>query len=186
MTRKQAPLNSGFGASTTALQASAAKNLRGMTAIVTGGYSGIGLEATRALASAGARVIVTARDAQKAQRNLHGIQGVESVHPGEILTDLVRHLDKKDLAFVGALDEHGTVRAASHYKSPAQGAATLVWCGVSPRLEGMGDLYCEDCEVATPTEDHTQRSGIHAWAIDPQQAEKRWALSEQLSGITLE
>jgi hypothetical protein len=85
MTRKQAPLNSGFGASTTALQALAAKDLRGMTAIVTGGYSGIGLETTRALASAGARVIVTARDAQKAQRNLHGIQGDESVHPGESL-----------------------------------------------------------------------------------------------------
>lgn len=61
MTRKQAPLNSGFGASTTALQALAAKDLRGMTAIVTGGYSGIGLEATRALASAGAQVIVPGR-----------------------------------------------------------------------------------------------------------------------------
>ncbi len=55
MTRKQAPLNSGFDASTTALQALAAKDLRAMTAIVTGGYSGIGLEATRALASAGHR-----------------------------------------------------------------------------------------------------------------------------------
>ena len=90
------------------------------------------------------------------------------------------------MAFVGALDEHGTARAASHYKSPAQGATTLVWCGVSPQLEGMGGLYCEDCEVATPTEDHTQRSGIPPRAIDSEQAEKRWALSEQLSGITFE
>jgi len=35
-----------------------------------------------------------------------------SVHPGEILTDLIRYLDKDDLAFVGALDEHGNIRPA--------------------------------------------------------------------------
>lgn len=77
MTSKQTPINSGFDGATTATQALAGKDLHGMTAIVTGGYSGIGLEAVRTLAGAGAQVIVPARDALKAERNLRGIRGVE-------------------------------------------------------------------------------------------------------------
>nr|WP_314568072.1 hypothetical protein [uncultured Pseudomonas sp.] len=44
MTSKQTPINSGFDGATTAIQALAGKDLHGMNAIVTGGYSGIGLE----------------------------------------------------------------------------------------------------------------------------------------------
>lgn len=51
-------------------------NLSGNVAIVTGGYSGIGLETTRALIGAGAQVIVPARDIPKAEKRLKGIQGV--------------------------------------------------------------------------------------------------------------
>ena len=50
-------------------------DLSGKTAIVTGGYSGIGLETTRALASAGARVIVPARTIDKAKTALAGLDG---------------------------------------------------------------------------------------------------------------
>ena len=50
-------------------------DLAGKTAIVTGGYSGIGVETTRALAGKGARVLVPARDRAKANRNLEGIEG---------------------------------------------------------------------------------------------------------------
>ncbi len=50
-------------------------DLSGQTAIVTGGYSGIGLETTRALASAGARVIVPARTVDKAKTALTGLEG---------------------------------------------------------------------------------------------------------------
>lgn len=64
MINTQSPVESGFDGTTTALQALAGKDLHGMTAIVTGGYSGIGLEAVRVLAGAGAQVIVPARDAQ--------------------------------------------------------------------------------------------------------------------------
>lgn len=45
MINKQRPIESGFDGTTTAMQALAGKDLHGMTAIVTGGYSGIGLEA---------------------------------------------------------------------------------------------------------------------------------------------
>ena len=50
-------------------------DLAGKTAIVTGGYSGIGLETVRALASAGTRVIVPARNRDKATNALASIAG---------------------------------------------------------------------------------------------------------------
>jgi len=69
----QTPLGSGFGAASTAREVLAGIDLSGKTAIVTGGYSGIGTETSRALRAAGARVIVPARDAQKAQAALGGM-----------------------------------------------------------------------------------------------------------------
>jgi S-adenosylhomocysteine hydrolase len=58
----QRPLNSGFTAASTAADVIRGLDLTGRTAIVTGGYAGIGLETVRTLAAAGARVIVPARD----------------------------------------------------------------------------------------------------------------------------
>ena len=49
----------------------------GKTAIVTGGYSGIGLETTRALAEAGVTLVVPARTQEKARTALDGIPRVE-------------------------------------------------------------------------------------------------------------
>ena len=57
----QAPIHSGFGPHTTARDVLRGHDLMGQTAIVTGGYAGIGLETTRTLAEAGATVIVPAR-----------------------------------------------------------------------------------------------------------------------------
>lgn len=51
-------------------------DLHGRTALVTGGYSGLGLETTRALARAGARVWVPARRPELARDRLHGLEGV--------------------------------------------------------------------------------------------------------------
>jgi NAD(P)-dependent dehydrogenase (short-subunit alcohol dehydrogenase family) len=50
-------------------------NLTGKTAVVTGGYSGLGLETVRARASAGARVIIAARRPDAAAIELAGIAG---------------------------------------------------------------------------------------------------------------
>lgn len=75
--RLQAPLGSGFGNRTTAREALAGINLAGKTVIVTGGYSGLGLETTKALAGAGARVIVGARRPNAAREALSGVDNIE-------------------------------------------------------------------------------------------------------------
>src|SRR6476659_6732911 len=73
----QTPIHSGFGPTTTARQVIEGIDLSGKIAIVTGGYSGIGLETTRVLAEAGATVIVPARTPDKAKAALAGIPRVE-------------------------------------------------------------------------------------------------------------
>lgn len=73
----QHPVGSGFGATSTASEVIAGIDLTGKVAVVTGGNTGIGLETTRTLASAGATVVVPARDVEKAKRNLSGIPRVE-------------------------------------------------------------------------------------------------------------
>jgi NAD(P)-dependent dehydrogenase (short-subunit alcohol dehydrogenase family) len=77
MPTAQAPIKSGFGLRTEAREALGGRDLTGKVAIVTGGYSGLGLETTRALAEAGAIVIVPARTPEKAQKALAGIANVE-------------------------------------------------------------------------------------------------------------
>lgn len=62
----QKPIKSGYGARTTAAEVLGDINLHGKIAIVTGGYSGLGLETTRVLSDAGATVIVPARTPEKA------------------------------------------------------------------------------------------------------------------------
>lgn len=77
MPTPQAPLNSGYGMRTEAREALGGRDLTGKVAIVTGGYSGLGLETTKALASAGAIVVVPARTPEKAQAALKDIANVE-------------------------------------------------------------------------------------------------------------
>ena len=58
MATPQRPIGSGFGHDTTAAEALDSIDLTGRLAVVTGGYSGLGLETTRALVGAGAEVVV--------------------------------------------------------------------------------------------------------------------------------
>ncbi|CAM4462766.1 NAD(P)-dependent dehydrogenase (short-subunit alcohol dehydrogenase family) [Paenibacillus endophyticus] len=77
MTTKQTPIGTGYGASSTAEDVIRGINLSGKIAIVTGGYSGLGLETVRVLRSAGAKVIVPTRDRNKAAAALADIDGIE-------------------------------------------------------------------------------------------------------------
>lgn len=73
----QKPIGSGFNAKSTSTEVIKGIDLTGKIAIVTGGNSGIGLEAVKTLANAGATVIVPARDIAKAKKNLEGVPNIE-------------------------------------------------------------------------------------------------------------
>jgi NAD(P)-dependent dehydrogenase (short-subunit alcohol dehydrogenase family) len=313
----QTPVGSGLGASSTADEVLAGTDLSGRLAVVTGGYSGIGLETTRALVRAGAHVVVPARrpDAARealadlgdavevdeldlgdqdsvrdvAERFLAGDRGLDllvldagimacpetrigpgweaqlgtnhlghfaltarlwpalvrgggsrvvslssaghhrggmrwddvmwthdydkwaaygqaktanalfarhldrlgaehgvrafSVHPGGILTPLQRHLPTEEMVALGWIDEQGNL-VAQGFKTPEQGAATTVWAATSSRLDGLGGVYCEDCDVAVDSAGRF-RVGVADWATDPGQAARLWDLSVELTGTDL-
>ncbi|MCJ2097147.1 SDR family NAD(P)-dependent oxidoreductase [Methylobacterium sp. J-072] len=309
----QKPLGSDFGARSTASEVLAGRDLTGRRAIVTGGHSGLGLETTRALAAAGAEILIAARDpdaariatqdiprttvdtldlsdlssvrrfaahvlaagrpidwlinnaglmacpemrvgpgweAQFATNHLghfaltnhllpllgagarviavssagHHLSPIRwddlhftsaydkwraygqaktanalfavhldrlgrdrglrafSLHPGKIFTPLQRHLTQAEMIAEGWLDATGAP-ADPTFKSPAQGAATQVWAATSPLLDGLGGLYCEDCDVAVRAETAGEPFvGVQAYAVDPEEAERLWALSADLIG----
>src|SRR5215470_3343060 len=320
-TTPQHPIGSGFGAHTTAAEVIRGIDLSGKTAIVTGGYSGIGLETTRTLLSAGADVVVPTWDLSKAKSALAAMpsviaetldlmdpvsidafanrfvgsgqalhilvnnagimanplardaRGYESqfstnhlghfqltarlwpalrrakgarvvslssvghrraqvnfedpnferreydrwaaygqsktanalfavgldtigepdgirafsVHPGGVVTDLIRHMSTEEVRAYGVLDEHGRpiIDPARNMKTPEQGAATSVWCATSRQLEGLGGVYCENCDIAVPVPGgSTELRGVRPWAIDRGFARELWNLSEKLIGIS--
>ena len=74
--KRQQPIGSGFGAKSEPYEVLNGVDLRGRQAIVTGGYSGIGLETVRALAGAGVDVTVRARRADVAEAELADTDGV--------------------------------------------------------------------------------------------------------------
>ncbi|HXV91772.1 MAG TPA: SDR family NAD(P)-dependent oxidoreductase [Pseudonocardia sp.] len=314
MPTPQRSIGSGFGARSTAEDVLSEVDLTGRLAVVTGGYSGLGLETTRALAGAGARVVVPARRTEAAREALGALPGVEvdtldlsdledvrafagrflasgrtvdliignagimacpetrvgpgweaqfainhlghyalvnllrpafapggvrvvavssaghhhsgirwddvhfrrgydkwlaygqaktanalfavhldalgrnagvrafSLHPGRILTPLQRHLPAEEMVALGWIDEDGEL-VDPGFKTAAQGAATQVWAATAPELDGMGGVYCEDCDVAPPARADTPFVGVCAHASDPEQAARLWALSAELTGL---
>lgn len=317
MSTPQKRINSGFGARSTAAEVLEGIDLSGRRAIVTGGYSGLGLETTRALAGAGAEVVVPARRRARAEEALAGLDGVLvdeldladldsvrafasrvldggrgidilinnaaimacpetrvgpgweaqfatnhlghfaltnllwpllaaeggarvvslssrghknsairfddlqfetgydkwqaygqaktanslfalqldalgadvgvrafAVHPGGILTPLQRHLTREEMVGYGWIDEHGN--PTQRFKTPEQGASTSVWAATSPALDGMGGVYCEDCDIAEPTLVGTpdeKLRGVDAHATDPDAAARLWTVSAELTGV---
>lgn len=75
MSSPQIPLGSGFSAYSTSLDVIRSRDLVGRLAVVTGGHAGLGLEVARTLASAGARVIVPARDVERARQAVSAVGG---------------------------------------------------------------------------------------------------------------
>ena len=112
-----------------------------------------------------------------------------ALHPGAIVTDLGRHLLPDDLkAFGVTLGANGEwilgPDSPFTLKTIPQGAATTVWCATSPRLDGLGGVYCQDCDIAAQAAGEGLRDGVHPWAVDPEAAERLWRLSEKLTGVS--
>ena len=105
-----------------------------------------------------------------------------SLHPGQILTNLARHLSEEDIAGFDALDAEGQpiVDPDRGMKTAQQGAATSVWAATSPLLADKGGLYLEDCNVAPIHAGDAGRKGVAAYAVDPDAALRLWQMSDQM------
>ncbi|HEY0686158.1 MAG TPA: oxidoreductase [Steroidobacter sp.] len=90
MPSEQRPIPSGFSARSTAEEVLEGLDLRDRLMVVTGGYSGLGRETVRVLVNAGAKVIVPARDINKAARALAAVPGA--------------HIDELDLMDPASID----------------------------------------------------------------------------------
>jgi NAD(P)-dependent dehydrogenase (short-subunit alcohol dehydrogenase family) len=114
----------------------------------------------------------------------YGDQGIEafSVHPGGIFTPLQRHLPNEEMVALGWTTEDGSPSelAAAGFKTPAQGAGTSLWAATHPALNGLGGVYCEDCNIAVPqTADSQAYDGVRPWAVDQEMAAKLWDITQK-------
>ena len=104
-----------------------------------------------------------------------------SVHPGAVLTDLMRSMteDERRAAVARSND-------ISALKTPEQGAATSVWCATSDQLAGKGGVYCEDADIAQAVPgDFAGAHGVRPWAMDPALAARLWRQSEEWTGLKM-
>ena len=95
-----------------------------------------------------------------------------AVHPGAIAaTNLSRYMSPEALA---------ETRSSGMYafKTIEQGAATSVLVATSPRLEGIGGRYFEDCNEAVVVDpDPASPGGVAPYALDPDAAARLWQVS---------
>jgi NAD(P)-dependent dehydrogenase (short-subunit alcohol dehydrogenase family)/DNA-binding transcriptional MerR regulator len=103
---------------------------------------------------------------------------VNALHPGAIAdSNLSRYYKPAEL---------DALRSSGQYtfKTLTQGAATSVYVATSPRLNGVVGRYFENCQEDTPddpTAAGTDAAGVAAYALDPEAAERLWAVSEQMN-----
>jgi NAD(P)-dependent dehydrogenase (short-subunit alcohol dehydrogenase family) len=105
-----------------------------------------------------------------------------AVHPGGIFTPLQRHLSTEEQVRLGWLSEDGAPSelAKARFKTVEQGCSTTLWAATSPALAGKPGVYCEDCDIAVPTDPASPLArfrGVEAHACDDEAAERLWAAS---------
>ena len=103
-----------------------------------------------------------------------------AVHPGAISdTRLGRFIPEQDLK---AFKES----AIYTWKSVPQGAATTVYVATAPELANRGGRYFEDCHEAAvlgpDTDIAASGFGVAYWAVDENNAEQLWELSNEMFG----
>ncbi len=108
-----------------------------------------------------------------------------AVHPGGIFTPLQRHLPQEEMVALGWIDENGepSELAKQGFKTPEQGCSTTLWAATSELLNDTPGVYCEDCNIASPTDLNSPMAryfGVNAHVCDDESAEKLWSMSEEL------
>jgi len=117
-----------------------------------------------------------------------------SVHPGSVNgTDLGREAPIELFKQMGTHDADGNIRpeVANKLKTIPQGAATTLWCAISPQLNNIGGVYCEDADIAEldlgninhKYEEPSSLRGVQPYSLDETNARHLWKLSEQMTGI---
>ncbi|MGI5242903.1 SDR family NAD(P)-dependent oxidoreductase [Dactylosporangium sp. CA-139066] len=106
---------------------------------------------------------------------------VNALNPGGIRTNLQRHIDVA--ALERSVQEANGGRAIA-WKTPQQGAATSALLAASPLAEGVGGKYYEDCNEAVPNQPGS-RTGVAAYALDPEAAARLWNVTVDTLHITL-
>lgn len=100
-----------------------------------------------------------------------------SVHPGTIATELARSIPEEELR--ATLERFPDLA----FEAPERGALTSLWCAVSPQLDGMGGVYCEDVDIASAVEGGSPFTpGVRPWATDAALADRLWTSSEEWTG----
>jgi len=81
-------------------------------------------------------------------------------------------MTEEDLALFDSMD--------LKWKSLEQGAATSIFAATAPELAGMGGTFLGDCGILPINDDDAIFQGVKTWAIDEQEAERLWTISEEM------
>lgn len=117
-----------------------------------------------------------------------------AVHPGAVNgTDLGREAPMELFIQMGTHDVSGKIKpdVEARLKTVAQGAATTVWCAVSPMLNAVGGVYCEDGDIAELDEgqiehrydDPASLRGVRPYSVDEGNARRLWEWTEARTGV---
>jgi NAD(P)-dependent dehydrogenase (short-subunit alcohol dehydrogenase family) len=104
-----------------------------------------------------------------------------TVNPGGVATGLQRNFTAAQKASLDAAESAGVFT----YKTVEQGATTTIVAAVRPEFLRTGGHYLDDSQEAytVPNDaslaDHPH--GVKAWALDPESAERLWAMSTKLT-----
>jgi NAD(P)-dependent dehydrogenase (short-subunit alcohol dehydrogenase family) len=108
-----------------------------------------------------------------------------AVHPGGIMTRLGRFIPHEERVAMGWIDEDGNPLV--EFKTTEEGAATSVWAATSPQLDGMGGVYCADCDIAELLPEDGEigpgGAGVLPHAVDRDAAARLWEVSAELTGV---
>ncbi len=108
-----------------------------------------------------------------------------AVHPGGIFTPLQRHLGVEEQVRLGWIKADGSPSALAQagFKTTEQGCSTTLWAATIPALASKPGVYCEDCDIAAPTDTASPFArflGVEAHACGDEAAERLWAQSEAM------
>jgi NAD(P)-dependent dehydrogenase (short-subunit alcohol dehydrogenase family) len=120
-----------------------------------------------------------------------GIRGY-AVHPGIAFgTSLAPWITEDELRAMGVLDDSGRpiIDRDRELKTPQQAASTAVFAATSPLLAEIGGVYLKNNDIAplnhAPStiafgSEPITLTGVAPHAVDPESAQRLWALSERL------